>query len=86
MSKREKVKIGRNGAAEDLVTEAEAMQILGFSSRMPLYKLRRTGRIGFYLLSGRVVRYSRQRHIGVYLASIEKKPVNRVRRGKVQAA
>lgn len=84
MSKREEVKLGRKGPAEELLTEAQAMQVLGFSSRMPLFRLRLSGRIGFYVLSGRVIRYS-PRHIEDYLASIEQKPIKPVRRGREAA-
>jgi predicted site-specific integrase-resolvase len=63
-------------SATENLSEKDAARTLGIS-RISLFRLRRAGLIGYYCIGGRVL-YSPD-HIRNYLATVERRPVERRR-------
>jgi excisionase family DNA binding protein len=64
-------------AVNENLSEKEAARTLGIS-RVSLFRLRRTGAIGYYCIGGRVL-YSPE-HLHAYLSSVERRPAATRRR------
>lgn len=62
-------------------SEAEAAKKLGFKARITLYRLRRKGKIGYYILGQRV--YYGHHHLADYLANCERGARTRKTRAEV---
>ncbi len=57
---------------ETRYTEDEVARLLGFKTRITIWRLRRRGLIGFYRIGYRI--YYGDHHIREYLARCERKP------------